>query len=143
MSETKSDPLKEKYLRKSIAMAHLSMSHGNHPFGAVLVIDDQVVMEAENTVVTSRDITRHAELNLVSRAVQELTVEQLSRAVLYASTEPCLMCSGAIFWSGIKQVVFACSKEALAAHAGPPTGDLRIEGPLLEAEGSAVHEKYW
>jgi tRNA(Arg) A34 adenosine deaminase TadA len=134
---------KEQFLRKSILLAKESVAKGNHPFGAVLVIDDKIVMEAENTVNTSRDVTRHAELNLISRAVQELTLEQLAKATLYASTEPCLMCTGAIYWSGIKEVVYASTKDALAKYAGPATIDLRIEGPLLEEEGSKVHEQYW
>jgi len=134
---------KENFLRKTIILANQSVAHGNHPFGALLVIDDQIVMEAENTVNTEHDVTRHAELNLVSKAVKELTLEQLSKAVLYSSTEPCLMCTGAIFWSGIKEVVYGCSKEALAQYAGPVASDLRIEGPLLEEEGSVVHERYW
>jgi tRNA(Arg) A34 adenosine deaminase TadA len=54
------------YLRRAIAVAQAARRHGNHPFGAILVgADGKVLAEAENTVVTARDATGHAELNLV------------------------------------------------------------------------------
>jgi tRNA(Arg) A34 adenosine deaminase TadA len=134
---------KENYLRRTLILAKDSVSKGNHPFGALIVIDDKIVMEAENTVNAEKDVTKHAELNLVSKAVRTLSLEELSRATLYCSTEPCLMCAGAIYWSGIKEVVYASSKEALAKFAGPASVDLRLEGPLLEEEGSLLHERYW
>ena len=133
----------ETYLRRSILLAQASMKKGNPPYGALLVIDDQIVMESENTEVTMRDVTRHAELSLVSRAVQVFTKEQLAKATLFASAEPCLMCTGAVYWSGIKNVIYACSKDSVSKYKGTDTVDLRIEGPLLEEEGSRVHEQYW
>src|SRR4051812_39068634 len=90
------------YLRAAIAVAWRAREHGNHPFGAVLVdTGNQVVLEAENTVVTEQDCTGHAETNLVRLASRRFTPEQLATCTLYTSTEPCAMCAGAIHWSQI------------------------------------------
>lgn len=67
--------------------------------------------EAENTVVTEHDVTGHAELNLVRRASMRFEVETLEGVTLYTSTEPCAMCSSAIYWSGIGRVVYALGSE--------------------------------
>src|SRR3990170_3645470 len=48
------------HLRRAIALARSARDHGNHPFGALLEsAEDQVLAEAENSVVTSRDCTGH------------------------------------------------------------------------------------
>ena len=109
-----------KHLRLAISVAWQAREHGNHPFGAVLVDElNRVLFQVENTVVTSRDSTGHAETNLVRLATQQYSPEQLSRYILYASTEPCAMCAGAIHWSQIGRVVYALSEVDLYAIIGP------------------------
>src|SRR5437870_5135813 len=56
------------YIRRCIKLAEQAKQGSNFPFGALLVRNDVIVMEAENSTVTDRDATRHAELNLVSKA---------------------------------------------------------------------------
>ena len=98
------------HLRATLALAHQARAHGNAPFGALLVdAQQQVLLAAENTAMTTRDLTGHAELNLVRQAVQLYERERLASAAIYCSTEPCAMCAAAIHWSGIGRVVFALS----------------------------------
>ena len=148
------------HLARAIGMARSSRLHGNHPFGAILVTGDGGVIEAENTVVTEHDPTGHAELNLVRRASARLAAAAMRGSTLYTSTEPCAMCSGAIYWAGIGRVVYALPEEALAAlvpaQDGAPTMDLPcrevfarggtpviVAGPALVEEASAVHAGFW
>jgi len=149
------------HLRTAIQVAWRAREHGNHPFGALLVDENnQVLMRAENTVNTARDCTGHAETNLVRLASQRYSPEQLARCALYSSTEPCAMCAGAIHWSGIGRVVFALSENALYEIVGPSPGHLllpcrdvfarsqrpmEILGPslALDAEARAVHAGFW
>jgi tRNA(Arg) A34 adenosine deaminase TadA len=145
----------ENYIRKTYRLAESAVEKGNHPFGALLVIDDKIGLTAENTVITDNDVTRHAELNLVSRASQELDSESLKNSILYASTEPCAMCTGAIFWAGISKIVYGCSAKKLGEIAGGsfvvPSRDLfkygnrktNVIGPILEKEGTEIHQKFW
>ena len=135
----------ERHLLTAIDVARRARENGNHPFGAVLVDDTStVVLEAENTVVTTRDSTGHAETNLVRAASQRFDPEFLKRCTLYKSTEPCQMCAGAIYYAGIPRVVFALSQEGLRSIAGPEEGPgVEVSGPLLEAEARSVHEGFW
>ncbi len=146
-------------LRRAIALAASARQHGNHPFGALLADENgQILLEAENTVITENDATGHAETNLVRLASRQFSPESLAKYTLYTSTEPCPMCSGAIFWSRIGRVVYALSEEQLYAMTGDSPESLKLPcrevfarggrsvevlGPLLEAEAVRVHEGFW
>jgi tRNA(Arg) A34 adenosine deaminase TadA len=150
-----------RYVRRAIELAGRARANGNHPFGSLLVdADGTIVLEAENTVVTTRDCTGHAELNLVREASLRFDSTFLRPCTLYTSTEPCAMCSGAIFWSGIGRIVFALSSETFGTIVSDETGDwtlamscrevfarggraVDVSGPLLEAEGRVVHDGFW
>jgi tRNA(Arg) A34 adenosine deaminase TadA len=149
------------HLRRAIAVAHEARLHGDEPFGAVLVDASGTVMaEAGNTKITDRDPTGHAEINLVRTVARQHDVGGLEGSTLYASTEPCAMCSAAIYWSGIGRVVFGLGSQTLLAMvATNPDHDalivpsreifasgkrpVRVEGPMLEDEAAAVHEGFW
>ena len=90
----------EPFLREAIALSKSAMERGDEPFGSVLVKDGEVILRAENSVFTGHDMTNHAEMNLVKLAAQHYDTAFLADCTLYTSTEPCAMCSGAIYWSG-------------------------------------------
>jgi tRNA(Arg) A34 adenosine deaminase TadA len=148
-------------LRRAIELARLAREHGNHPFGALLVdAKGNVVLEAENTVRTDKDVTAHAETNLMRMATARFDRDFLGRCTLYTSTEPCAMCAGAIYWGNIRSVVLGFSQEQIRAiSAGNPEnmqlqlssrevfarGDhpVEVSGPHLPKESAAVHDGFW
>lgn len=146
-------------LRTAIALAARAREHGNHPFGALLADENgNILLEAENTVNTENDASGHAETNLVRLASKQFPVEVLAKSTLYTSTEPCPMCAGAIFWSGIGRVVYALSEDGLYALTGDSPESLKLAcrevfarggrpievlGPLLEEEAAKVHAGFW
>ena len=105
----------ESFIRQAIKLSVSAVEHGNHPFGACLVSKDgKVLLTAENTTqVPNTDVTHHAELNLISMATQKFPRDILEQCTLYTSCEPCIMCTGAIRWSGIRQLVYAVKSETL------------------------------
>jgi tRNA(Arg) A34 adenosine deaminase TadA len=106
-------------IRVAIDVARRAREKGNHPFGAVLADGEgQILMEAENTVVTDEDCTAHAELNLMRQASRKYDRDFLATCTLYTSTEPCPMCSGAIFWWNVRRVVFGLSEAGLYGMIG-------------------------
>ncbi|HEY9466136.1 MAG TPA: nucleoside deaminase [Vicinamibacterales bacterium] len=145
----------ERFLRQGITLARQARAAGNHPFGALLVVDGEVVATAQNTVFTDRDPTAHAETNLIASAIRDLSPEQIRRSVLYASCEPCAMCVGKTYWAGIRSVVYALSSEELAKLAGGSflmpcrelfaraTDPVTVVGPMLVDEAIDVHLGYW
>ncbi|MBD3204972.1 hypothetical protein GF319_01350 [Candidatus Bathyarchaeota archaeon] len=105
----------EKYILRANELAISAAEKGNHPFGAVLVHEDKIIEEAENTIITESDFSRHAELNLVVKAVKNNPPETLSNSTLYASTAPCLMCAAAIWNSGIRKVVYGVTYDTFSS----------------------------
>jgi tRNA(Arg) A34 adenosine deaminase TadA len=145
----------DRLVRQAIDLAREARAAGNHPFGALLAVDGAVTLTALNTVHTDGDPTAHAETNLIAAAVRQLHPDQLARAVMYASCEPCAMCVGKMYWAGIRSLVYALPTEELAKLAGGsflvPCRDLlsrakervAVVGPLLVNEARDVHVGYW
>jgi tRNA(Arg) A34 adenosine deaminase TadA len=145
------------YMHKAIELAKQASAAGNHPFGALLVDDmGNVVLTAENSVHSTHDSTAHAELNLMRAvgAAQKETPFDPRRCVLYTSTEPCAMCCGAIYWTGVRTVVYGCPASLLEVLAGQSllmsctslfmhgveTTD--VIGPVCLEEALLVHKQY-
>jgi len=143
----------KQYIRESIELAEEAVENGNTPFGSLLVVDGEVMQRSRNTTVTDEDITAHPELKLARWAARELDEDERAACTMYTSTEPCEMCSTAIHYAGLDRVVFSVSTGALAdlrdSDSGFTCAELieakggatTVDGPVLEAEGLAVHEK--
>jgi tRNA(Arg) A34 adenosine deaminase TadA len=153
-------PTDLEFLRHAIKVSHRARQNGNHPFGAILVHNNTVLLEAENTVNSQKDATGHAETNLMRLASQRLPPEILAESTLYSSCEPCAMCSGAMYWTGVRRLVYALPEAALYALTGSnpnnPTmhlpcrevlargqGVFEILGPALETEALEAHHNFW
>jgi tRNA(Arg) A34 adenosine deaminase TadA len=161
ISNMTTSELDEHFLRRSFEVARRALTHGNHPFGAILVDGSQnVLLEAENGYMPARDGTAHAERLLATQACTTLSPKVLKGATLYSSAEPCAMCAGAIYWAGIGRLVYGLSERRLRGvtgnHPENPTLDLpcreifesgqrptEVLGPLLEDEAEALHEGVW
>ena len=160
--ETPLDERDGRYLRKAIAWSHAARRRGNLPFGAVIVsADGQVLAEDHCNSEETGDVTGHAETNAVRKlAGRGLPREQLAAATLYASGEPCVMCAGAIFWTGLGRVVFGIDAARLrafrGAHADQRDAELSCRdvfrasphpieciGPALLDEAGAAHVGAW
>ncbi len=154
----------EALMRRAIALAVSARSKGNHPFGALLCdLEGNIVLEAENTVGNENDVTCHAEQNLMSAASQKFRKEELGQLVMVTSTEPCAMCAGATFWTGVRAVVYGLPENALysmctsAENPTPPVLNMSCEkvfqgclghptiviGPVLEDEARLPHGGFW
>ena len=140
----------ETHLRRALNLAAAHSAGGqNGPFGAVVVLEGEVVGEGWNQVVSSSDPTAHAEVVAIRKACGFLGTHDLSGAVLYSSCEPCPMCLSAIYWARLGTVIYAASA-ADAREAGFDDGwilqELRKDWPdrtvervqLMEDEGRQV-----
>ena len=100
----------EFYLQRAVALAANNVAAGGRPFAALLVKDDQVIVEAVNTLHISQDPTAHAELLAIRAASQQLG-PRLEGCVIYASGQPCPMCLSAMHLCGVTRVVYAASNQ--------------------------------
>lgn len=120
------------HLEHAIRLAFAARERGDHPFGAVLVTPDGTVVEGLNSVETDRDPTGHAETNLVRNASRALSPEVVAASTLYTSTEPCAMCSGAIYWAVIPRVVYALGSDELDRIVHENDGEQELALPSRE-----------
>lgn len=100
----------KEFLLKAIDVAMKGMKQGGGPFGAIITRNGEILSESNNKVVITHDPTAHAEILAIREAASKLNTHDLSDCVLYTSCEPCPMCLGAIYWSGIRAVVYACDR---------------------------------
>lgn len=145
----------EKFMKKANQLAYQATQKGNHPFGAVLVHEDKIILEAENTVNTDRDFTRHAELNLMAEATEKFSQEVLGKSTIYASSAPCVMCANTIWEAGVRKIVYGVRYETLKTTFSSKYRSIPIEtvfemldapldsvGGVLEKECLETY-KYW
>ena len=145
----------EPFMLRAIELAREAAANGDHPFSALLVRDGEIVAECLNTVNTRGDRTRHPELDILRQAARSDPGFPFEDTTLYASTEPCAMCTGGIYWSGIPTLVYGCPAETLAGFTGGKLvvpsrqllahGKRRVEviGPVLPEQAAAVHREFW
>jgi len=139
-------------MRQAIEASREAVAEGNMPFGATLVSPEGTLLwTARNNQITRGDCTGHAELVLVREATAKLGADALRGATVYASGEPCAMCSGAMFWAGIRRVVFAASQQDIIDALGGEQLPIRsaqvyagaspavqVDGPLLGSSAIEV-----
>jgi tRNA(Arg) A34 adenosine deaminase TadA len=145
----------ESHIKHCYVLAEEAVGNGDEPFGALLVRDGRVVLTAVNTVNSDNDVTRHAETNLVTEARRHFSADELAQCTLYTSTEPCAMCTGAIYAAGIPTIVFGCGADPLYELVGSDFSissreilalgkrETAVFGPVLEEEGFQIHRAYW
>ena len=151
----------ETLLRRAIDESRKAREAGNHPFACILVGPDcAVLMTQHNAFMPDHDMTGHAERVLMTRASTTYSRDFLKGCTIYTSAEPCAMCAGAIYWTGLARVVYGLTEKALKQitgdHPENPTLDLPCEvvfaagqrkveviGPMLEDEAAAVHDGAW
>lgn len=108
--------LDRQFLRRAVDLSVAGSSSGDGgPFGAVVVVDGEVVGEGWNEVILTRDPTAHAEVVAIRRACQRLATFDLDGATMYASCEPCPMCWAATLWARCGRIVYANTRDQAAA----------------------------
>jgi tRNA(Arg) A34 adenosine deaminase TadA len=152
-------PRDHDFLTRVFALAQRSRDEGHHPFAALVVgADGAVIAEAMND--SSTDRTAHAEMNALRQASRRFGPAELADATLYTNAEPCAMCAGGTYWSGVGRVVYGMSETSLLALTGSdpenPTLSLpcrdvfargqratEVIGPLREDEAREAHRGFW
>ncbi|MBW2207118.1 MAG: nucleoside deaminase [Deltaproteobacteria bacterium] len=145
----------EKFMKECIDLAKQAVARGDPPFGSVLVREGTVIAGGRNRSASENNFMLHAELNILADALKNFGPEVFSQCTLYSSNEPCPMCAGAIYWSGVRRVIYGMSGNTLmeirgwGLHASGHEVLLRgtdvvtvVEG-VLEKEIREMHETFW
>ncbi len=102
----------EKYMREALTLARLSFEEGEVPVGCVIADENgDIIGRGRNRVEKDRSALRHAELEAIGEASENLGNWRLSGCTLYVTLEPCPMCAGAILNSRVSKVVYGAKEE--------------------------------
>ena len=138
----------EEYMQQAIKEAQKAFDIDEVPVGAIVVMNDRIIAKAHNQVEMLNDSTAHAEIMALTTAYNSLGSKYLPDATLYVTVEPCLMCSGALYWSKIGKVVFGAydDKNGYRKTTGannPFHPKTIITGGILEKECSKLMKDFF
>lgn len=145
----------ETFMEKAIELSKLAVEHGNEPFGAVLVKDNEIVCTNENQIYTKHDPTFHGEVGLIREFCAQTGITDLRDYTMYSSCEPCFMCSGAMVWVKLGRLVYGASNidlENILGNEGCNCSKIVFENSLwkpkitegiLRKESLAILKEYF
>lgn len=135
----------------------IQIENGYGPFLAAIYDENgNLIAKMPNTVIKDQNCLNHAEMNTIKEAQRVLGTYDLAphKLSIYISAEPCIMCTGGIMWSGIKEVYYSVSSKDVEDITGFDEGykpnwkeefekrGIKVYGPICEEQGKNVLRKY-
>jgi tRNA(adenine34) deaminase len=99
------------FMQQALKEALLAFEEEEVPVGAVVVLNNRIIARGHNMVEKLNDPTAHAEMIALTSAFNFLGAKYLPDASLYVTVEPCLMCTGALYWSKISRIIWGAADE--------------------------------
>ena len=129
----------EQYMQQALNEAQKAFDADEIPVGAIVVMNNKIIARAHNQVELLNDSTAHAEILALTTAYNYLGSKYLPEATLYVTLEPCLMCSGALYWSKIGKIIFGADDEKNSYRMS--TGSNNPFHPKTEIVGGILKEE--
>jgi tRNA(Arg) A34 adenosine deaminase TadA len=120
---------------EALEEARAALAEGGAGVAALLASADEIIARGRNTSNETVDLADHAEMVLlhqVGRKLQQMNEQDRHALTLYVTLEPCLMCSAALSFVGIKRIVYA----ALAEDAN--SEEMIVRGLTLPIESRKI-----
>ena len=138
----------EEYMKLAFKEAQKAFSKDEVPVGAIVVMNERVIAKAYNQVELLNDSTAHAEILALTTAYQFLGSKYLPEATLFVTVEPCLMCSGALYWSKVGRIVFGAyddknSYRRCTGNNNPFHPKTTLTGGIMEEECSRLMKHFF
>lgn len=99
----------EYFMQQALKQAAQAFEEDEIPIGAVVVQGKSIIARGYNMTEKLSDPTAHAEMIALTAAFSQIGAKYLPDATLYVTVEPCVMCSGALYWSKISRVVWGAA----------------------------------
>ena len=134
------------WMLKALQEAKIGLQKEEVPIGAIIVKDGKIIGKGYNQVELLKDPTAHAEMLAITAATSTLGDWRLDDCDMYVTLEPCIMCSGAIIKSRLKNIFFGTynNKDGGVASLYNICNDSRfnhqvgIQGGILKEECSHI-----
>jgi tRNA(Arg) A34 adenosine deaminase TadA len=127
----------------TLRLSEENVARGGGPFGSTVYRDGRLIAAGVNRVLESGLSIAHAEIVALMRAQMTLgsALESAPQLTLFASTEPCCQCFGALVWAGVRHLVCGATTadaEAVGFDEGPkPDAWVKV----LERRGISVRQE--
>lgn len=138
----------EQYMQQAIREAKKAFDADEVPIGAIVVVNNKIIARGHNQVEMLCDSTAHAEIIALTAAFNFLGSKYLPDATLFVTVQPCLMCSGALFWSKIGRIVYGAEDEKNGYKK--TTGDISpfhpktiVTGGVLQSECAQLMKDFF
>lgn len=101
----------EHFMRQALREAQKAYELDEVPIGAVVVLKNKIIGRGHNLTEQLKDATAHAEMIALTSAFEHVGNKIIPEASLYVTIEPCMMCSGAIYWGRIQHIIYGAADE--------------------------------
>ena len=142
---------KAMFMREALKEAEIALANDEIPIGCVLVKDGQIIGRGHNAREELQRAVMHAEIMAIEEANQRENSWRLLDTTLFVTSEPCVMCSGAIGLARIPQVIYGATNQKFGA--GGSLYDIltderlnhrvEVESGLLEEECAAIMQNFF
>ncbi len=123
-------------MQLAIDKARQGLAAGQSPFGCAIAWQDTLLAVAHNTVLSTTDITAHAEINALREACRQAGEIHLEGCLVATTCEPCPMCMAALHWARVETV---CYGATIADAEAAGFNELRVPAAdVLTMGGSEV-----
>lgn len=138
----------EQYMQQALVEAQKAFDAAEVPVGAIVVMNNRIIARAHNQVQLLNDSTAHSEILALTTAFNFLSSKYLPDATLYVTLEPCLMCSGALYWSKIGRVVYGAADEKngykkCCGNNNPFHPKTELVSGILKEESATLMKKFF
>ena len=105
-----------KYIDKIIDLAQIAYDNDDIPVGAIVVKNGEIIGEGFNTRNRFKSVIGHAEINAIEMACKHIGDWRLDDCEMFVTLSPCMMCTGAVIESRIKNVYYLCDRTNVCFH---------------------------
>ncbi len=140
-----------RFMYAALQEAEIAFEENEIPVGAVIVKEGRIIGRGHNQTERLKDPTAHAEMIAITAAANTLQEERLTGCDLYATLEPCLMCTGAALLARVSNIYFAsfdvkfgaCGSLYNLPEDGKYNHSIKVYSGILEKESQTLLQNFF
>jgi tRNA(adenine34) deaminase len=145
------DENKYRFMFAALQEAEKALEESEVPIGAVVVQDNKIIGRGYNQVERLKDATAHAEMIALTAAANHIGNWRLTECSIYVTLEPCVMCTGALLSSRVKELYFsiydtkfgACGSVYNLAEDGKTNHKINVYSGIYAEESKKLLQEFF
>ncbi len=139
------------FMFAALQEAEQAFTEDEIPVGSIVTFRDKIIGKGHNQIERLKDPTAHAEMIAITSAANHLNNWRLNDCDIYITLEPCIMCTGAILSSRVKNLYFstfdpkfgACGSVYNLIEEKKYNHSLKVYSGIYENESKILLEKFF